>query len=590
MIKNSNTFLFWLVISLTIFPFFNFLLNGTNLTPHYSENIGNRYFLTMRLIETSEFANPGQGPLIAIFHKWLYQVIGLFSAVPTSNLILKMNIFAYSTMFVGIVFLVIILIKIYCAKDIKESTKTLLLISPIFINYTSFINYQYFMYPDYLPWGQPIILYLVYIFIKLPYTENGPKISGFGQFLYPAVITGIALALKPNYFVFPFLLFGAYAIAYTSKPILNMVKFGLLSFSILALCFTLYYDANWHHILEYIKVFQSFVTSGQVTYNNEFFEEMKQPFSSWSYNSRSIYWWQLALVFFACFLFICQTLIYKVKLSMGDVLIFTVCLFSIAILTFAMFRRGGGSSFNDIFLVFWFAVVIIIEKIHVEKIGRLAYRYCATVGLVLPLSWISAHAGIFFSNDGLIPNEAASEMYSNGSWWNQDLYDWNLSHDLPVIVFTKNNLLLTGSLEDMVMRGAVDGFIGKWDDAEKSELMKKYFSHLHFVDFESKYGSNYDGQPGRRFVFPNHYVFMWSIGLLGGYGPNDRYRLESENVRDSNRLSEFDQVVFRYVSGEGYLDLVREGKCKSWTNIHWKKIIYSCVVDRREVNFPSLRH
>jgi hypothetical protein len=539
-------------------PLLHFLFDQTNLATQYGENLGFRYFLSMRLLEGAEdYVFNTQGPLFPLIQHVLYLLVSTLGSAPAAALPLKINAFGYATHIAGIIVLLASLVYAASRSRIPILTRCVLISLPLFYSYAFTIGFAYLLYPDYNFFGQACFVVVTTQLYEL--AGQGAAASTRQLWLLGAMIA-LAGSLKSTYVVFP----AVYALAYLwirsgdrLRAALHLASATAASWLVVAL---LYFHGSPRNVLRYLG--DSVEFGRRLTGDPEFSKALLQAFSSsWSDNSLLIYWEATAvavLVVAVALLSLRDAPVEEKRSRLGLAVAGLAC---IAIYSYGMFARGGGASFQDSVYVMLPAAVISAHQISSARLRQSINVAIAVFTLGLPLAWASVHLDRVVSNLGIIAGARESDRLAGGRWHEQ-IHSWNVSHGRPVILLMPSNDFVVGSVEDMMMRGFSD-WNSHWYTANLNRTRKMLFPNFWFADYNSTRGTDYAGSPGTRVVFPESYVFMWT----------------EPSASNRSFPAELSARHHAYLAEQGYLKLVGTPLCRTWEHSHWKMRIHSCRVD-----------
>jgi len=215
-------------------------------------------------------------------------------------------------------------------------------------------------------------------------------------------------------------------------------------------------------------LFYGFDYSFYICYFNELFSttqswaletnlQQYSPFLSWGSNTYSNLPW-LLLVF---------VIVAVLQLNKG-VSPFKIlgCFFLVTISVYMVFKRGGGASYLDAIVI----ITLLISLLCAYRPSKRLVLSLVSISLSGIIVWVIAHIDSYGSYKGNLPGMSAG-------LWQKPLYDWNRVHDLPIIGIFPDNSFVTGTMEDMMMRG-FSNFGKPWGDSilnpSKIKLFPKY--------------------------------------------------------------------------------------------------------------------
>ena len=307
---------------------------------------------------------------------------------------------------------------------------------------------SYHLFPDYHAYEKVLLLCTAWFFVR-KFICDKPTVRSFAVL---GVMAGFAAALKIN--LGPLMLL----LAASQGPLPYFAIAATSSAATYALLLLLYYGPHLAFIRDYFLLLLN-VSGSQWTFH---WSDLS-PFASWRDHSMS----NLGAYLILCALLLLGLVRTRPRPS--------AVLFLIMGLSFSMaVKRGGGASYFD-------AVVVTLLLICIAIAAMPPRAVCAQVALGLLTLNIALSVSV---NLGRIAM-AGTPMNPPGRVWQRDLYEWNRSHRLPIYAIFPDNHFLSGTIEDMIMRG-FSNFLRTWYEANENPSRKKLFPGYAFGSYDLK--------------------------------------------------------------------------------------------------------
>ncbi len=454
----------WAICSI---PPLRFIYQKANLPTFYSENIGYHFFWSMRFIdgEREDLIIPSQGALMALIQNGFY----LLSKHLNSDLITQIHIFGYITIGLPLLLLSILFYSIAADFTIPKKTRFLLILSPAIYSITHAHLFSYQLYPDYHSYVKVALLFTFYFFIK-HFIIQSPSRSSIIKF---GIITGSIAALKIPLGIFPLLL--AFPYLLTNVDLKNYLRSIFLFICSVAITFIfiflLLYWENPTNIIIFFQTLYNFSSNPLSLLNLKEYS----PFESWSEHNFSNLPFLLGLLYFSL---IAKTLMTKDRSYIFFLLTYLL-LGSFAIIM--CIKRGGGASYLDTTIIITLLIVAINSE---ENTPKWLTNVIVFIFIMWPISWVVSHSfnpeitkNFYKTNNNLLP-----KLGIIGDW-QRTIYNWNREKDLKIYAMFPSNSYVTGTIEDMIMRG-FSNFSDSWYTANNNKSLKKLFPEYYFGSYD----------------------------------------------------------------------------------------------------------
>lgn len=419
-----------------------FLWYDFALPDFYHENIGFRFFWTMRWVDGApgDFIHPGQGVLLPFIQAAYY-------SVAQGDLWDRINTFANLTSIGGVASIAGVML-IIAVDRIPSRAKAALLLAPVFLAISHQHLFAYHLYPDYHIYAQALLTFVAWYFVR-EFVVGAPRLSSFVGL---GILAGLAAALKIN--LGPLVLLLALANGTRQMAIIAGCASALVYGGLLAI----YYRFRPGFITDYFIGLFNFAGNDWSFPWAELF-----PFASWHAHTMSNL--GAALLLAAVLL----AILYKSSARLAAVLA--------GITAFALLmaiRRGGGASYFDATVVTTLVCAIAISS---PSMPPMPARAAITLMASSVVIWTLTSWPKLLNNNGLILQPATN--------WQRTLYDWNARHNLPILAIFPSNSFVVGSIEDMMMRG-FSNFARVWYEANDNPSLHKLFPNHRFGSYDVK--------------------------------------------------------------------------------------------------------
>lgn len=453
----------WTICSI---PPLRFIYEKANLATFYSENIGYHFFWSMRFIDgdQGDLIIPSQGALMALIQNVFY----LLSKYISSDLITQIQIFSHITIGLPLLLLALLLYSIVIDFYIPKKTKFLLILTPAIYSVTHAHLFSYQLYPDYHSYVKIALLFAFYYFIK-NFIIRRPSKSSIISF---GIITGTVAALKIPLGIFLLLIASLYLKVDSSSK--NYLKiFFLFLFWVATTFIFIFLLLYWENPSNSIAFFQSLYHFSSNSVSTINFKEYS-AFGSWSEHNFANLPFLLGLLYLSL---ITKTLCSRYK---NYTIFFTYLLLSILAVIMCI-KRGGGASYLDTTIL----LTLLIVAINSEEDTPMWLTNCIIfIFIVWPISWVSSHSfnpeitkNFYKSNNNLLP-----KLGVTGDW-QRPIYEWNKEKKLKIYALFPSNSYVSGTIEDMIMRG-FSNFSDNWYTANNNPSLKKLFPEYYFGSYD----------------------------------------------------------------------------------------------------------
>lgn len=420
------------------------VLTGYSYPDYFNENIGFRFFWTMRWMDGApdDFIHPGQGVLLPFIQAIYYHFT-------FGDLWHRMNQFAHLTVVGGVVFMAIVLLLIAMDPRLHFRAKAALLIAPVVLALSHLSSFSYHIYPDYHAYEKPLLLLTVWTYVRL-FICAKPTVKSF---IWLGVLAGLNAALKIN--LGPLVLL----LAISAGPLRGFFFAAAASFIVYASLLAAYYGFHIAWIARYFNILFIFSENAP-----QFAWGQLSPFGLWNtYASMSNLGFYLILG---------AVLIAVVAFARPRI---AAVLFAILAFSFWMaVKRGGGASYFDALVV-----TVYICAIAVAAIERHVFVTTGTLSIMIlnVVIWSASNMNMVML--------AGSSGKGVEIGWQRHLFLWNRSHGLPIYGIFPSNHLLGGTIEDMIMRG-FSNFLQSWYQSNDNPSRKKLFPNYTFGSYDLK--------------------------------------------------------------------------------------------------------
>ena len=542
-----------LIATLYAAPTGRFIEHQTNIAAAYNEPIGYRYFWTMRNVDgVDDFTHPGQGPLIGVLQKMIYVGLKIGDSAPQSNLVAKMNLFGYLTNLATVALMTLLLMTVALSRGISLPSKVLLLALPMLFSYGWYYGFHYTLTPDYAILLPPLMLWTAFIATQILAKPPGESATA-SELFQGGLVAGLAVSLKITYVFAPVALIGAAILSRPHRKIRDLGGVLAICVLIYLLAILVYYDFSYQFVLLFLKYLFGWaigMSGGGNPAAPNFMAEFLNVDTNWG--SPTSYVVPLAeLVFSLLVISYIQGRLRKYDV----VLLAAVAAIGVNFI-FVILRQAPATAF-DFSVVPPLAVTVALARLPGTRERAVAYLVVAGVALAAPAAWWGAHASWVRDNLGVISSLAAVDK--NGRF-NEQIYNWNRSHGLPIVLLIPDASYDVGTVEDMMWRGFAGlPWSGGWI-ANDNSTRKRLFPEYIFINYSESF----------RAQLPSRYVFMWT----DFNGP-------------PVTAPGFDLKVHHdYLRRYGYLQLEYSDRCRNWPTNHIL-IVHSCVIDRPPLSGPG---
>lgn len=459
-------------------PPLHLMFANANLASYYQENIGFRFFMTLRFVEgvPGDFVHPGQGVLLSLIGA-VYYVLGKLLNL---DLFGQINLFGHLILAVPAIAMLVLAVFIALDRKLDIGVRAALIAVPLVMGLGGPQIFQYNTYVDYMPYAK--FLFFLFAWRWLHYL-GWRGISSARAAIELGVLIGLMATLKLNYVLWPagLSLISVFVMINTRpRGALRMGIIGALSvaFTVGGL-FMVHYRGSLQEIDRYLDELVQF--SANI--------EHSLGFSLNIFDSESSLF-RLTIIF--CFLCL---------LSLGfirfpfRVLVIVPGLAALAGIAVAMsYWRGGGSGYFEAVVMVSLLCVLATASLNNSSVGRSASFGLAAVFVLWPVSWVYANWQNYQTVNALLPR------LSVVGDWQRGLFNWNVSRGLPVYVLAPSNVFMQGTVEDMMQQGFTN-FAQHIADSNKNPTRRALYPQFHFVFFYKYLDISERSLPPRRLVF-----------------------------------------------------------------------------------------
>ncbi|HKO09586.1 MAG TPA: hypothetical protein VJ487_17925 [Alphaproteobacteria bacterium] len=505
---------------LALWPPAHLILANANLPTLFHENLGYRFFWALRLIDGApgDFVHPGQGVLLSLIQAIYY----LFGKLTGLDLFGQISLFARLTLGVAVVAMLTLTIAIALDRKLDVGLRAALVTAPLVMGLGHSTVFSYDLYPDYHAYSK--VFFLLFAWRWLSH-RGWQGIRSRRAACELAVLAGLLGALKVNYAIFPaVLLLASLGVTAASRPG-EALRLGAVMAPtgaiVMAGLFLLHYGGDIAAVARFFVVLSTFARSlggpSQISLD---------PLAGWSSDSYSNLAWLSAILAFLCLAAL------GTRRALPAAFALVLAGLGAAAVAMAYWRGGAASAFDGVVIVALLCV-LAAATLKDHSTARHASLALAAVFVLWPASWVACHWRAYSTDNGLLP------LLETAGDWQRGLFDWNLSHGLPIYVLMPSNNFPQGTIEDMMMRGMTN-FGEVWYASNENPTRAARFPQFHFV--------SYDVQ-----LPPQRLVFMWVTGerpfLTVDQAMLDRHKQLVERLLRGRRREECYQVRQVFTGG-----------------------------------------
>jgi hypothetical protein len=431
-IAMGIAFLCWIAVSASIFLF---VWTNASLPDVYSENIGYRFFWTMRWVDGArdDFIHIGQGVLLPMVQA-LYFIAAKKLAVDLWG---EINLFAQMTMVGPVILTALLMSGIAADRRLPLEVKALLLLSPVVMALSHQHTFLYHLYPDYAAY-EKVLFTGIFWFVIRNFVYATPRDI---DALWLGVAAGAAAALKINLGI---VVLGLVWIA-PQRPF-RLAIYGSLTAA--------YYGGNLEWVARYFRELFAFSGAGA-----DFPWADLSPLGSWRENTMSNLGTALVIIVISAIYLFARDRLVRIPL---------VCSALAGLVLLMAVRRGGGASYFDAFMI---SVLLLALMGSGPTSDRRLARAIIFLFLIGPMIFVGMSWATVSTNSGKIVAKTN---------WQRQLTQWNDSKNLPIVSIFPSNSFVYGSIEDMMMRG-FSNFAEVWYDSNENHSRQLLFPRNVFA-------------------------------------------------------------------------------------------------------------